>query len=269
QVVCAEEEGESQHGGESQPVIRQYMLPDGQIVSAYEDAEGSLVQLATPEEETTTALGNVVIVHNPDGTTTLQARSQRRKHPHRDCPSPVGDGPIGHGGSNTRGSNGGDGVIGRRSEDCDRTGNSDGVNPGTVYRRIGLAFAHAQTCRDVRTRASVNQVLRRGSKLRAAAPSRRKFDDGAFVCSRLCSDCVHAVPFADCSLPLFLPPRCTFVCTVVFLSRRKFDWFFVYLLSAPYFRNTASVRGRHGGEAALVMNAAATRLYIFWCLTSA
>ncbi|CAN7993229.1 unnamed protein product [Ixodes pacificus] len=74
QVVCAEEEGESQNGGESQPVIRQYMLPDGQIVSAYEDAEGSLVQLATPEEETTTALGNVVIVHNPDGTTTLQAR---------------------------------------------------------------------------------------------------------------------------------------------------------------------------------------------------
>lgn len=72
QVVCAEEEGESQNGGESQPVIRQYMLPDGQIVSAYEDAEGSLVQLATPEEETTTALGNVVIVHNPDGTTTLQ-----------------------------------------------------------------------------------------------------------------------------------------------------------------------------------------------------
>ncbi|XP_029825532.3 uncharacterized protein LOC8023191 [Ixodes scapularis] len=72
QVVCAEEEGESQNGGESQPVIRQYMLPDGQIVSAYEDAEGGLVQLATPEEETTTALGNVVIVHNPDGTTTLQ-----------------------------------------------------------------------------------------------------------------------------------------------------------------------------------------------------
>ncbi|KAM7300154.1 uncharacterized protein ISCGN_020718 [Ixodes scapularis] len=72
QVVCAEEEGESQNRGESQPVIRQYMLPDGQIVSAYEDAEGSLVQLATPEEETTTALGNVVIVHNPDGTTTLQ-----------------------------------------------------------------------------------------------------------------------------------------------------------------------------------------------------
>lgn len=72
QVVCAEEEGESQNSGESQPVIRQYMLPDGQIVSAYEDAEGSLVQLATPEEETATALGNVVIVHNPDGTTTLQ-----------------------------------------------------------------------------------------------------------------------------------------------------------------------------------------------------
>lgn len=45
--------------------------------------------------------------------------------------------------------------------------------------------------------------------------------------------------------------------------------FFVYLLSALYFRNTASVRGRHGGEAALVMNAAATRVYIFWRLTSA
>lgn len=69
QVVCAEEEGE---GDSNQPVIRQYMLPDGQIVSAYEDANGSLVQLATPEEETTTSLGNVVIVQNADGTTTLQ-----------------------------------------------------------------------------------------------------------------------------------------------------------------------------------------------------
>lgn len=76
QVVCAED-GEAVNGTTmaTQPVIRQYMLPDGQIVSAYEDAEGSLVQLETPEEEQTTALGNVVIVQNPDGTTTLQVPS--------------------------------------------------------------------------------------------------------------------------------------------------------------------------------------------------
>ncbi|XP_070383811.1 uncharacterized protein [Dermacentor albipictus] len=76
QVVCAED-GEAVNGTAmaTQPVIRQYMLPDGQIVSAYEDAEGSLVQLETPEEEQTTALGNVVIVQNPDGTTTLQVPS--------------------------------------------------------------------------------------------------------------------------------------------------------------------------------------------------
>ncbi|KAH8030375.1 hypothetical protein HPB51_006807 [Rhipicephalus microplus] len=73
QMVCADD-GEAVNGAVAvaQPVIRQYMLPDGQIVSAYEDAEGSLVQLETPEEEQTTALGNVVIVQNPDGTTTLQ-----------------------------------------------------------------------------------------------------------------------------------------------------------------------------------------------------
>uniref|UniRef100_A0A224YPD2 Protein, containing DUF4764 domain n=1 Tax=Rhipicephalus zambeziensis TaxID=60191 RepID=A0A224YPD2_9ACAR len=76
QVVCADD-GEAVNGtvAAAQPVIRQYMLPDGQIVSAYEDAEGSLVQLETPEEEQTTALGNVVIVQNPDGTTTLQVPS--------------------------------------------------------------------------------------------------------------------------------------------------------------------------------------------------
>ncbi|XP_077493686.1 uncharacterized protein LOC144104498 isoform X1 [Amblyomma americanum] len=78
QVVCAED-GEAVNGtaatAAAQPVIRQYMLPDGQIVNAYEDAEGSLVQLETPEEEQTTALGNVVIVQNPDGTTTLQVPS--------------------------------------------------------------------------------------------------------------------------------------------------------------------------------------------------
>lgn len=80
QVVCADD-GEAVNGTAAaaaaavQPVIRQYMLPDGQIVSAYEDAEGSLVQLETPEEEQTTALGNVVIVQNPDGTTTLQVPS--------------------------------------------------------------------------------------------------------------------------------------------------------------------------------------------------
>lgn len=76
QVVCAED-GEQPVNGTTvaavQPVIRQYILPDGQIVSAYEDGDGSLVQLETPEEEQT--LGNVVIVQNPDGTTTLQVPS--------------------------------------------------------------------------------------------------------------------------------------------------------------------------------------------------
>lgn len=74
QVVCAAEDGGQPVNGTTvaavQPVIRQYILPDGQIVSAYEDGDGSLVQLETPEEEQT--LGNVVIVQNPDGTTTLQ-----------------------------------------------------------------------------------------------------------------------------------------------------------------------------------------------------
>lgn len=76
QVVCAEDAGQPVNGttvAAVQPVIRQYILPDGQIVSAYEDSDGSLVQLETPEEEQT--LGNVVIVQNPDGTTTLQVPS--------------------------------------------------------------------------------------------------------------------------------------------------------------------------------------------------
>lgn len=70
-VVCAPEEAASEEGA----VVRQYLLPDGQIISAYEDGEGGLVQFTggtEPEEEGTTSLGNVVIVQNPDGTTTLQ-----------------------------------------------------------------------------------------------------------------------------------------------------------------------------------------------------
>ncbi|KAL1425279.1 hypothetical protein MTO96_019424 [Rhipicephalus appendiculatus] len=102
QVVCADD-GEAVNGtvAAAQPVIRQYMLPDGQIVSAYEDAEGSLVQLETPEEEQTTALGNVVIVQNPDGTTTLQVPSDG-SIPHRNGPGAAGHGPVGYGGAHAR-----------------------------------------------------------------------------------------------------------------------------------------------------------------------
>ncbi|XP_064490038.1 uncharacterized protein LOC135401516 isoform X2 [Ornithodoros turicata] len=82
QVVCAAEDA----APEGSAVVRQYLLPDGQIISAYEDGEGGLVQFtggteaeaeveAEAEEETTTALGNVVIMQNPDGTTTLQVPS--------------------------------------------------------------------------------------------------------------------------------------------------------------------------------------------------